>query len=89
MQVWLDGESKNSLGRANDCNMLHRWWIQRNLSAMYQLFGYVFDRKYRDRSLNSNACIAVDTYGLYAASAVSANTVLRSLMACGLPLAVK
>lgn len=29
----------------------------------------------------------VDTYGLYAASAVSANTFLRSLMACGLPLA--
>nr|POE94418.1 putative transporter c36.02c [Quercus suber] len=29
----------------------------------------------------------VDVYGLYAASAVSANTVLRSLLACGLPLA--
>ncbi|KAM3423868.1 hypothetical protein BST61_g1264 [Cercospora zeina] len=31
----------------------------------------------------------VDTYGLYAASAVSANTFLRSLIACGLPLAAK
>ncbi len=31
----------------------------------------------------------VDTYGLYAASAVSANTVLRSLMGAGLPLAAK
>jgi len=31
----------------------------------------------------------VDTYGLYAASAVSANTILRSFMAAGLPLAVK
>lgn len=29
----------------------------------------------------------VDTYGLYAASATSANTFLRSLFACGLPLA--
>ncbi|EME47473.1 hypothetical protein DOTSEDRAFT_69415 [Dothistroma septosporum NZE10] len=29
----------------------------------------------------------VDSYGLYAASAVSANTFLRSLFACGLPLA--
>lgn len=29
----------------------------------------------------------VDTYGLYAASATSANTVLRSAVACGLPLA--
>lgn len=31
----------------------------------------------------------VDTYGLYAASAVSANTFLRSIMAAGLPLAAK
>lgn len=31
----------------------------------------------------------VDTYGLYAASAVSANTVLRSFMAAGLPLAAR
>lgn len=31
----------------------------------------------------------VDTYGLYAASATSANTVLRSFLACGLPLAAK
>ncbi|KAK5088392.1 hypothetical protein LTR05_002610 [Lithohypha guttulata] len=31
----------------------------------------------------------VDTYGLYAASATAANTFLRSLMACGLPLAVR
>ncbi|KAK8217587.1 hypothetical protein M8818_001345 [Zalaria obscura] len=31
----------------------------------------------------------VDTYKLYAASAVSANTILRSLMAAGLPLAVR
>ena len=31
----------------------------------------------------------VDTYGLYAASATSANTILRSFMAAGLPLAVK
>jgi len=29
----------------------------------------------------------VDKYGLYAASAVSANTFLRSLLACSLPLA--
>lgn len=29
----------------------------------------------------------VDVYGLYAASAVSANTFLRSIIACGLPLA--
>lgn len=28
----------------------------------------------------------VDTYGLYAASAVSANTFLRSVLAAGLPL---
>lgn len=31
----------------------------------------------------------VDTYGPFAASAVAANTVLRSIMACGLPLAAK
>ena len=31
----------------------------------------------------------VDTYGLYAASAVSANTVLRSLLASGFPLVAK
>ncbi|KAF2207755.1 hypothetical protein CERZMDRAFT_50467 [Cercospora zeae-maydis SCOH1-5] len=31
----------------------------------------------------------VDCYGLYAASAVSANTFLRSLLACALPLAAK
>lgn len=31
----------------------------------------------------------VDTYGVYAASATAANTFLRSLMACGLPLVVK
>ncbi|KAJ9664495.1 hypothetical protein H2198_000146 [Neophaeococcomyces mojaviensis] len=31
----------------------------------------------------------VDTYGIYAASATAANTFLRSLMACGLPLAVQ
>jgi len=31
----------------------------------------------------------IDTYGLYAASAVSANTFLRSIMAAGLPLAAK
>ena len=31
----------------------------------------------------------VDTYGLYAASAVSANTFLRSLLAAGLPLAAR
>lgn len=31
----------------------------------------------------------VDTYGMYAASAVSANTFLRSIMAAGLPLAAK
>ncbi|KAF4632517.1 hypothetical protein G7Y89_g5602 [Cudoniella acicularis] len=31
----------------------------------------------------------VDTYGLYAASAVSANTFLRSVLAAGLPLAAK
>lgn len=31
----------------------------------------------------------VDTYGLYGASAMSANTVLRSIMACGLPLAAR
>lgn len=31
----------------------------------------------------------VDTYGPFAASAVSANTMLRSLVACGLPLAVR
>lgn len=31
----------------------------------------------------------VDTYQLYAASAVSANTFLRSLIAAGLPLAAK
>jgi len=29
----------------------------------------------------------VDTFGLYAASATAANTFLRSVMACGLPLA--
>lgn len=29
----------------------------------------------------------MDTYGLYAASAVSANTFLRSIFGCGLPLA--
>ena len=31
----------------------------------------------------------VDTYGMYAASATAANTFLRSLLACGLPLAVR
>lgn len=31
----------------------------------------------------------VDTYGVYAASAVSANTFLRSIMAAGLPLAAQ
>lgn len=31
----------------------------------------------------------VDTYGRYAASATSANTTLRSLLACGLPLAAR
>lgn len=31
----------------------------------------------------------VDTYGPYAASATAANTFLRSLLACGLPLAVR
>ena len=31
----------------------------------------------------------VDTYGLYAASAVSANTILRSLLACAFPLVAK
>lgn len=31
----------------------------------------------------------VDSYGQYAASATSANTVLRSLLACGLPLAAR
>lgn len=31
----------------------------------------------------------VDTYGPFAASAVAANTFLRSIMACGLPLAAK
>lgn len=31
----------------------------------------------------------VDTYGLYAASAVSANTMLRSLFAFGLPMAAR
>ena len=31
----------------------------------------------------------VDTYGLYAASAVSANTFLRSILASGLPMAAK
>jgi len=31
----------------------------------------------------------VDTYGIYAASATAANTFLRSLMACGLPLAAQ
>lgn len=31
----------------------------------------------------------VDTYGPYAASATSANTILRSLLACGLPLAAR
>lgn len=29
----------------------------------------------------------VDTYGPYAASAVSANTILRSVLACALPVA--
>ncbi|KAH8694094.1 major facilitator superfamily domain-containing protein [Talaromyces proteolyticus] len=29
----------------------------------------------------------VDTYGMYSASAVSANTMLRSILACGLPMA--
>jgi MFS family permease len=38
-----------------------------------------------------NQCInfLVDTYGIYAASAVSANTFLRSIFAAGLPLAAK
>ncbi|OBT82779.1 hypothetical protein VE02_09281 [Pseudogymnoascus sp. 03VT05] len=38
-----------------------------------------------------NQCInvLVDTYGLYAASAVSANTFLRSIMAAGFPLLAK
>lgn len=38
-----------------------------------------------------NQCVntLVDTYGIYAASAVSANTFLRSMMAAGLPLAAK
>ena len=31
----------------------------------------------------------VDTYGPYAASAMAANTFLRSLLACGLPLAAR
>ncbi|KAA8644135.1 hypothetical protein EYZ11_001705 [Aspergillus tanneri] len=31
----------------------------------------------------------VDTYGTYAASAISGNTFLRSLLACGLPLAAR
>lgn len=31
----------------------------------------------------------VDTYGLYAASAVSANTFLRSILAAGFPLVAK
>lgn len=31
----------------------------------------------------------IDTYGPYAASAISANTILRSLLAAGLPLAAK
>lgn len=31
----------------------------------------------------------IDTYGIYAASATAANTFLRSLLACGLPLAVQ
>lgn len=31
----------------------------------------------------------VDTYGMYAASALAANTFLRSLLACGLPLAAR
>jgi len=31
----------------------------------------------------------VDTYRLYAASATSANTFLRSFMACGMPLVAK
>lgn len=33
--------------------------------------------------------LLVDMYGPFAASAVSANTILRSLMACGLPLAAR
>jgi MFS family permease len=38
-----------------------------------------------------NQCVnvLVDTYGLYAASAVSANTFLRSIMAAGFPLAAR
>lgn len=38
-----------------------------------------------------NQCInfLVDTYGMYAASAVSANTFLRSVLAAGLPMAAK
>ncbi|KAJ5081835.1 hypothetical protein NUU61_010099 [Penicillium alfredii] len=31
----------------------------------------------------------VDTYGVFAASAVSANTILRSVLACALPMAVR
>lgn len=31
----------------------------------------------------------VDTYGMYAASALSANTIVRSLVAAGLPLAAR
>lgn len=31
----------------------------------------------------------VDTYGPYAASSTSANTMLRSVLACGLPLAAR
>ena len=33
--------------------------------------------------------VLVDTYGPLAASATSANTILRSLLACGLPLAAR
>ena len=56
---------------------------------------YWSDIKHADYKINRSVifqqCInfLVDTYTLYAASAVSANTFLRSLLACGFPLVAR
>lgn len=57
-------------------------WIAPNIGAAIFAAGF---------SVTFNQCVnfLVDTYSTYAASAVAANTILRSIMAAGLPLAAR
>ena len=90
-QVRVDSRSKVPLGNSDRSNCLYWCRIQRHLSELHKLPGRRFaGRTWRcEAGMSSDSDQQVDTYSLYAASAVSANTFLRSLFASGLPLAAR